>query len=226
MGAHWTNIFIKEYNSMGGLAGNIYNRGAITQQKIGTKTLSQISLPIPLQLLDNNTVTYNAENLSDALKEEVSNIGKDLGGASLISTGAKILGASAGLAQNEFLTMLFKGPTYKKFNIAWKLSPKNATESQTLNKLLITLKNAQAPSINGAGFLFNYPKVFWISFKYKSSDNNYLYKFKPAMLETLMVNYSGGGIPGFYKDTGAPESVIIDCAFTEVEFWLDGDFNV
>lgn len=135
-------------------------------------------------------------------------------------TVSRVAQAAAGVAPNQFMVVLLKGPTYKKFTFEWHLSPKTQQQSAQLRDMIKFFNNAMAPTLTGGGFFFGFPKIFRIQFR---PTDEYMYKFKPAVLENFTANYTGAGVPAFYK-SGAPESYKISMSFMEMEFWLNGQF--
>ena len=129
------------------------------------------------------------------------------------------LGAFTGLAKNNFQVIMLQSPTYKKHSFQWKLAAKNEKESEKIRSMVQYCNNNAAPGIALGGAYFTFPSVFNIGF----SNENYLYKFKPCVLEDISVEYAGSGVPAFFKD-GAPESVIVRMSFWEMEYWLKGQF--
>lgn len=133
--------------------------------------------------------------------------------------------ALAGIAPNQFLTILLKGPAYKKFTMEWTISPKSPEHARVLKNAITMIKNAQAPSLGALGvstaYFFSFPKIFRLYFK---PNDEYLYQFKPCVLEDAQFNYTGSGM---FAPTriGAPDTIKIVLNFTEVEFWLQGDFK-
>jgi hypothetical protein len=166
-------------------------------------------------------------------------------GAILTNIGAGLIGADKvsdavfaflGQSPNQFLTILLKGPAYKRYQLNWKLAPKDFEEAEIIRKILITLNNAMAPGVTAGGTVFTFPRIFWLAYR---PNHNYLYRFKPSVLYNMQVNYAPGGVPAFYHDdqngaqpggayTGQgnnpPEAVEITAQFLELEFWLKGDF--
>ena len=69
-------------------------------------------------------------------------------------------------------------------------------------------------------FFFEFPKVFKLSF---SPNENFLYAFKPAVMESISVNYTPSGSPNFYGKTGAPDGITLTMNFWELEYWLSED---
>jgi hypothetical protein len=129
--------------------------------------------------------------------------------------------AALGVAPNQFLTVLLKGPAYKKHDFTWTLSPRNRAESENIRQIIYFLKGAMLVRRPTLGF-FLPPKIFTPKF---NKNDNYLYKFKPCVLENLSVNYSPSGAPAFYSQTGAPDAVELKLSFLEIEFWFSEDYG-
>lgn len=130
--------------------------------------------------------------------------------------------AMSGMSPNPFTTILLKGPEYKVHNFTWRLSPNTESESKQIKGIITQLNNSMAPSyaMNGVAF-YGFPNVFNI--KYVPNEHM-LYRFKPAVLQQLQVNYSPSGNPAFYKQTAAPDAVEITAQFLELEYWINGQF--
>jgi hypothetical protein len=162
------------------------------------------------------------------MAETISNIANAAKGAALGSiVGApKALASAAGigglvdqalqltgLAQNPFLTVLFKQPEFKRHQFSWKLSPNNYRESNTLRDIISTIKSNMLPAMapSAGGTLLTYP------------IEEYLYKFKPCVIESMSVNYAPAGLPSFFKRTSAPTEVTLSLSLLEIEYWLKED---
>lgn len=146
-----------------------------------------------------------------------------LGVGGNIQSGAAVL---SGYSPNQFLTVLFKGPKYKRHELSWKIVPKNHDESMVINKIIKTLNNAMAPELSGGGAFFSFPSIFNLALY---PNSKYLFKFKPCVLETFYCNYTPGGVPAFFhqvgNDANPPEAVEFRMRFLELEFWLKGNYN-
>jgi len=132
--------------------------------------------------------------------------------------------ALTGVAPNQFTTVLLKGPTYKKHEFSWTLSPKNVGESNSIKKIIKELKKSMLvgnPGLLSLGF-FQPAQIFTPHF---FTNESYLYKFKPCVLENMSVNYTPSGAPAFYTSTGAPDAIELRLSFLEVEFWFKEDFS-
>lgn len=223
---------------------NDYKRASIFSFVVSS--VSDIVLPMPKQLVDNDSVQYEQKeigaaaaaavetgtaltsgidpsgNITNVIGALAGGIGKSLLDAASKITGADALGAAqafSGGAPNQFTTILLKGPGYKKHELSWTLSPRNSSESRTIKEIIRLLKNSMFVKNNVA--YFGAPQVFTLKY---FNNENYLYKFKPCVLENMSVNYSPSGAPAFYSSTGAPDSVEIRLSFLEVEFWFAGQY--
>ena len=229
---------------------NTYQRGGGNLMSVilgSLTTEGNIILPLPQQMVDSHSVNYEQQeigqftgaatetisgvlgrsltNIEQGSKNLVAAIGTAAGKAFDQLTGGNVTGAAralTGLAPNQFLTVLLKGPQYKKHSFTWKLSPRNPAESESIRYIIETLNNAMAPGISGGRGFFKFPKVVALSFM---PNSNVLYRFKPCIIENMTVNYAPSGAPAFYRRTEAPDTVELKLDFMELEFWLAGDFG-
>jgi hypothetical protein len=190
------------------------------------RTTGTIVLPLPENLVDIQRVKYDEKPMSP------------LGMLSGI-TGVTVLPDALrrfafyplGLAPNDFQTIIFDRPTYKRHELRFKLAPKNYREAQTIRDIIWIFNNAMAPGTFGSGVgtaLFTFPNLFNVMFR---PNNGWLFKFKPCVLETFAVNYAGGdGRKAFYRNEGSdgdnpPESIMFTMHLLETEYWLTDQFT-
>lgn len=222
--------------------------------------LASINLCLPENLMDNHHVQYDPEPLgtvvgmgwelgksaldSDAWKGFLSGLDpalatklgvvkglQELAGP-LGQAGANAFLAQSGLALNNFLTVMLKGPAYKKRQFKWKFSPKSAQETEQLRLIIDLINNSMAPSLPpgiGSAF-FGWPKIFTAEFRYQNIPGftdaaKYTFRMKPMVLENAAFNYAPAGQPAFYGQTKGPESVELFLEFCELEYWLSGQFG-
>lgn len=226
---YFTNISIGEYkrDPTKLITFGANNRDA-TFLKIATIfTLFGYRLPLPLKLVDKNSVQWTTDSLVSADKGMAKLSQGMLGkAASEIANVPAAIQSLAGAAPNEFLTMLFKGPSYKEFTLQFLISPHTPQQSIVFRKMVTDFKNAMAPSLTGGNLLFTYPNVFKITFNSTSGGvKPFLYEFKPAVLKSFSVDYAPANVPSFYAGTDEPESFVLNMDFQEIEFWLAGDFK-
>ncbi len=204
----------------------------------------------PFNPLYGNFLNQNFGKAEALFQSAVNNLG---GGQSAIGTSAAALsglggnllaGAQAaaagvtadtlqtiqafGYSPNQFVTILLKGPNYKQHSFSWHLVPKNYDESVMIQRIIRLLNNASAPGLEWGGSVFSFPSVvqcaFWPNY-------SYLFRFKPAVITRVSVNYVPGGVPSFYhaaeqeRPDNPPESVQIQVDLLELEYWLKNDFK-
>lgn len=135
--------------------------------------------------------------------------------------------ARTGLTPNQMLTVILQGPTYKTHSFTWKLYPRNAKESKQIKDIIQEIKSKSRPGTSVYRQFFTFPRLFNLSFTINGKEhfneddsNNYLFAFKPAVLEGISVNYTPSGQPALYKVTGAPDGIELTLNFKEVEYWL------
>lgn len=220
-----------------------------------------IHLPIPNNLTDMNAVVYSEEELGVAMGlgvEAASTMGSVPGALGALGAGAaadaakKFLAANstdgmqkgvelalqqAGLALNPFLNVMFKAPTFKSHSFTWKLSPSNASETETLRRIVAVVKKNMYPGFGGdigafskfgisgtvgGSMVLSYPSLALI--KLFPADQ-YLYEFKPCVITSMIVNFTPSGMPSFFNSTKAPAEVSITINFKEIEYWLSRDID-
>jgi hypothetical protein len=181
-----------------------------------------INLSALAESITGGTIGAVNRGLVDAASSIMKNAVVNIAGAvaqQAVASAAKITLADTGLAPNQFLTVILKGPEYKKYNFTWKFYPKNARESQEIQRIIYTIRNAMRTNLGPANAFFNFPKVFNLSF----SNSTYLYQFKPAVIDSMSVNYTPSGSPMFYNSTAAPDGVEMTISFSEIEYHLSDE---
>ena len=207
-----------------------------------------IKLPLPSQLLDSQGVRYSEQDLDLAVGAGLN--GLSGGSASEAAAGfagggainainglASLAGPAgnqavagglqlAGLATNPWTTIMFKGPVYRKFNLTWILTPSNEAESRSIYNMINTFKFNMLPDSSGAigGTLLTYPNICQVTAR-NGKSNYWNYMFKPAVIESMQVNYAGAGQPSFFGVTKAPTAIEIRLSLQEIEFFLQRDYG-
>jgi hypothetical protein len=236
---YFMNLQYSKYTRLGAS-----NQGSVTFN-VGFSKAGDISLPLPTQgMVDNHEVEYEevelgimgagataAQNLfgggSITNSQLATGIGQVLGSSVVNSADNSQTGglfqSLAGVAPNKFMTILLKGPKYKRHSFTWRLVPSTLTESQILREIVIKMNNAMAVGLAFGGLLWDFPYIWYIQYKPNAS---YLYKFKPMVLESLSTNYVPGGTPSFYQSNDAiPEAIELRANFLELEYWLRNQFD-
>ena len=212
-----------------------------------------IRLPIPDNLKDNTAVTYSSKSLNLAAGAALEAVtGRDpqatiAGSTELNAIGAAITGAAQGLGTqatvnianvlgvddmakaytgitiNPYQTILFERPEFKTHSFTWKFIPRNEVESDKIKQIVRTFQYHMLPGVSdGVGLFFSFPSMVTVSL-FPSSE--FLYRFKPCVVENISVNYSPGNTPSFYRFTNAPTAVSITVNLKEIEYWTNKDYT-
>ncbi len=132
-------------------------------------------------------------------------------GAAGLAVGA--LGAK-GIAVNPHLAVLFEGVSFRNHTFQYKFSPRDKSESNSLNAIIHAFKKAMHPTIDeGNKAFFRYPDEFDIRFP---NDNGFLFEIGTSVLKDFQLNYTPDGGSYFHKN-GAPVSVSFSMTFTEID---------
>jgi hypothetical protein len=138
-----------------------------------------------------------------------------------IQRSASALSALSGITTNPFEVMLFKSPDFRKHTFSWNFVPITLEESELLRLLVETFKYHSLPGISSAGgVFFSYPEIIEINFRPR---DQYLYKFKPCVVESVRVNYAPNK-PSFVKSSGAPTAIQFQINLQEIEIMTKADF--
>jgi len=125
---------------------------------------------------------------------------------------------ATGTAVNPQQTIVFDGVSLKNFSFDWSFSPKNASESETLRKIINTIRAASLPAYaspfgaapnTGTSIsrgLLKYPKM--VDIILVGVDSNYFVQYKTGMITQLTIDYTPNGIAVYKGETGAKPSFV------------------
>jgi len=140
-----------------------------------------------------------------------------------VQTAFQAVQAYLGMAVNPYQTILFEKPEFKTHNFSWKIMPKTPEESEIVRNIYRTFQYHASPGISsGPGLFFSYPSMSIISL-HPSSE--FLYRFKPCVIKSVSVNYTGAGAPSFFKGTNAPTAMTLSLQLQEIEYWTANDYT-
>ena len=131
--------------------------------------------------------------------------------------------AYTGVTTNPYQAILFEKPNFKSHSFTWKLVPKDYDESITIRDIIRTFQYHMLPGVSeGIGLFFSFPSMVTVSL-FPSSE--FLYRFKPCVIDNVTVNYSPGSTPSFYRGTNAaPTAVTITVSLKEIEYFTNKDY--
>jgi len=197
-------------------------------------SLGMYRLPVPLQMTDQNKTAYNdgfsylgeAINIARTAAQAADVGNKYSKYVSAAFQTAALAGKAGGFAVNTIRGVTLEQPQFKSHQLSWKLSPKSREESITIQRIIHKLKTGAAIRYAKSGHrkaVFSFPNLF---IPYFYPNTAMMYKFKPCVISSLDIDFNGGnGGAAFYAGTNAPESITIQMALIELEFWTAHDYE-
>lgn len=121
-----------------------------------------------------------------------------------------------GTTPNPFRAQMFKSVDNRVFSFDYKFLPRNAQESNIVKTIIYMFKFHMHPEISKGGYYYIYPSTFDIEYHFKNSMNGFINKISTCVLETMSVDYGGGG--GFHTfSDGSPTEINMRLQFKELE---------
>lgn len=199
---------------------SITGTGTPVTKRKGSDT---IILPVPMNLADVNRLEYQAIQLTNTAadaavqglsskSEGFANIIKNV--SAVLSGGAAVGGSLTGYSVNTAQTLKFVQPSLKNHTFSWKLVPSSPAEAKMIDNIVKVIKKNIYPTIMPGGLVFKYPNLVNVLLY----NNDKMYRFKPAYVESFSVNFTPEGGPAFHKDE-YPVAVQIDMQITENAVW-------
>lgn len=185
-----------------------------------------IKLPIPRKLNDNEVMLWEEWSLTNDVKSGAVNVAQRYLGStagsitSALSNLSEKQGSFTGTTINPYMFMMFKRPSFKEFTLQWSLAPNSQRESDSLDQIIKKCKRAALPTISGV--TMEYPDIANIKLYAGQANDKYLFKFKPCAIISVQVDYTGSGMPSFFK-SGAPTIVNLTLQLKEIELWSKND---
>ena len=189
--------------------------------RTNTTSSGAITLYMPETLEFNYAAQYNKLSLAEAASSlpGVGSIAQAI--TSYISPGGNAalrLGLNyAGYVFNPQEQVLFEGIDFRTYTMSFTFTPFSSQEAQEVSNIIQKFREHAAPSIlnTTAGFFFNPPSVFKISFLNNGQENTNINKLKRSVLENVDVNYAPNGWSA--HEDGAPVQTTITLQFKEIE---------
>jgi len=178
-----------------------------------------VKLPMPRRINDVTNINW-AEISATAVAGGLAS--QTMGqGAGLLQAAGDAAQIGAGKAINPMMFMMFQRPAYKEHTLSWTLAPSNQRDSDELKDIVNAFKKASLPTLEGGGFLLGYPNIATIQFK----PDKYLFKLKPCAIISVQVDYSGAGMPSFFK-SDAPTVVNLTVMLKEIQLWNRNNYEM
>jgi hypothetical protein len=139
----------------------------------------------------------------------------------------RLLAQFTGAAANPNLQAIFSGVELRQHRFDWLLAPRNAQESEELQRILKALKAYSLPAYSSIGTAaLSYPFLCQPSIepltKTKITDegevvDDSLIQFPPCLINNIEINYSPQGLPAFFEGTNQPTLIQLSITMLETE---------
>ena len=126
-----------------------------------------------------------------------------------------------GQATNPFMEVIFEKVGMRTFSYNFTFSPRNADETEDVQKIIKMFRFHMLPELNGGNSRFmTLPSTFDIHYMYQMSsdvatENNFYHKIATCVLKGCEVDYTPGGVKSFAS--GAPTQITMNLSFQETE---------
>lgn len=135
------------------------------------------------------------------------------GGANVTAQGMG--GEIAGKIPNPYLTAVFRGVDFRKFNFTFKFTPLNQDDCATIDNIIKTFRKHSLPYYADGAAFFNYPSECSIGYFWKKDLNPYLPRFKRAVCTGIDVDYSSAGTFATLRN-GMPAHITMSTSWSEI----------
>lgn len=138
-----------------------------------------------------------------------------------------LMGETQGRIPNPYITMVFKGVDFRKFQMEFKFAPFSEKDCETIDNIIKAFRGNSLPPGSGANkgpAFLGYPQEVEIRYMWMGQENKWLHKFKRSVLTGVDVNYAAAGIFSTQRN-GFPSNIIVVLNFSEVEIVLRDDIK-
>lgn len=108
-----------------------------------------------------------------------------------------IFSSTTGQILNPNTEVLYKGPQMRKFDLSFKMAPRNSTEAEQIRKILHAFKYATLPKYGGkqdANTSFvQVPQIVDVTFKKGNDPHPWVNQYKPSVITNLDISYTPDG---------------------------------
>ena len=163
-----------------------------------------------------------------------------LGGATKMAAGGfdkatGALSAGMGLAVNNHLALVYKGPTqFRTHDFSFSFFIKNKPDADEVQKIIKDLENGMLPRMLGtrasdsrklSAPFFKSPRHWTLKFCRGgdvSSENKYLFKIGKSVIKDLVINHDQTSMVSLSED-GAPIQTTVNVTFQEIDLRISED---
>lgn len=208
-----------------------YGREALAVPRFTRRITESIALYMPTPVIYNTTNDYQDISLSSfgsALAGQVGGlIGGALGGTAgavlggALSSAGEGVGKAAALARypiNPRVEVLYTKSNLRQFVFEFLLAPRNKKESDSMEKIIRTLRYHSVPEIDPVtvGWTFVPPAEFDITFYHQGVENRKIPRINTCVVDRIEVDYAPQGEYSTFSN-GHPVAARLSLGLREVE---------
>ena len=211
-----------------------------------------VIFPIPTNLNENFSVSYNDAKLGSVLGAAVATGVKVINGQQALfskETGTSVIEAAAvgvregvgriggetllanideatGVVPNPHLAAIFQDIGLRDHSFTFRFSPKNKQEADLIKKIIKTIKRRMLPGTGLSGESSTGPLFSFpdiVDISFGPKDVE-PYKIKRSVLTSMTINYAPNGTPAFFRD-GSPTDIEIGLNFKEIRVVTRNDYK-
>ncbi len=132
---------------------------------------------------------------------------------------------STGMAVNNNLELLFKGPTLRGFNYRFRFTPRDEDEANEVRKIIRFFKIAIAPRRSEGQIFLKSPHVFRLQYIFKNGNQHpFLNRIKMCACKNFSVTYAPDGSYMTYDD-GSMTAYDVSLGFGEMNPIYADDYD-
>lgn len=132
--------------------------------------------------------------------------------------------AVTGQLQNPYLTMIFRGVDFRKFQFQFQFTPFSPGDAKTIFNIIQSFRANSLPTHSAQSAFLGYPSECEIQYLWQGKPNSWLNKFKRAVCTKVDVNYTAQGMWAAMRD-GFPASIVMNVEFTELDIVTADDIQ-
>ena len=133
-----------------------------------------------------------------------------------VGVGQDLLSRSSGVALNNNLELLFKGPQLRSFAYAYNFTPRSAEEATMVKNIVWFFKKQMRPKLQKQGIFLKTPNVWKLKYTFNGGQEHpFLNKIKQCALTGVDVDYGGGQYMTY--DNGSMTQYQLRLTFSELD---------
>ena len=202
-------------------------------RKMGGKALGEIAADGFQGKID--SVDALKQRVSASVDEYKDKIGVGGTVASLGQAGMQFAGGLMGVTPNQQLALargavfnpnielFYNSPGLRPFTMSFDFVPKNATEAEVMNKIILNFKKWSAPKAMGDSGMFEIPYVWQVKYMTGKEENRNMNRFKKAACTNVQVQANATTPMHVAHLEGVPIITTMVLSFMEVDIVMRED---